>query len=48
VSGGGRYLLSRRFGFGFVIGHDKRSGTGDIATNTFNETRALISVIVQR
>jgi hypothetical protein len=48
VSGGGRYLLNRDFGFGFVLGHDKRSGTGDIATNTFSETRALISVIVQR
>ncbi|WP_267414463.1 MULTISPECIES: outer membrane beta-barrel protein [unclassified Sphingomonas] len=48
VSGGGRYLLNREFGLGFVIGHDKRSGTGSVATNTFNETRALISVIVQR
>lgn len=48
VSGGGRYLLTREFGFGFVIGRDKRSGSGAVETNTFSETRALISVIVQR
>jgi hypothetical protein len=48
VSGGGRYLLNREFGLGFVIGHDKRSGDGPGQTNTFGETRALISVIVQR
>lgn len=48
ASGGGRYLLNREFGFGFVVGHDKRSGSGPVETNTFSETRALISVIVQR
>ncbi len=48
VSGGGRYLLNREFGLGFVIGHDKRSGDGPGQTNTFGETRALISAIFQR
>lgn len=48
VSGGGRYLLSRTFGFGFMVGHDKRSGSGPVETNTYSETRALLSVIVQR
>lgn len=48
VSGGARYLLNREFGFGFLIGHDNRSGSGAVRVNTFNETRALFSVIVQR
>lgn len=48
VSGGGRYLLNREFGLGFVIGHDKRSANGLVANNTFSETRALLSVIIQR
>jgi len=48
ASAGGRYLLNREFGLGFVIGRDKRSANGLVASNTFSETRALLSVIVQR
>lgn len=48
VSGGGRYLLNREFGLGFVVGRDNRSGNGSVFDNRFSETRALLSVIVQR
>lgn len=47
-SGGARYLANRSLGFGFLLGHDKRSSSGAVGLGAFNETRGLLSVVVQR
>lgn len=45
---GGRYLLNRNFGFGLVVGRDNRSARGTVGLRAFDETRALLSIVLQR
>jgi len=45
---GGRYLLNRNFGFGLVVGRDNRSARGTVGLQAFDETRALLSIVLQR
>jgi hypothetical protein len=45
---GGRYLLNRDFGFGLVVGRDNRSARGTVGLQAFDETRALLSLVLQR
>ena len=47
-SAGGRYLVNRNLGLGLLVGRDNRSGSGSIALQTYNETRAMLSVVLQR
>jgi hypothetical protein len=47
-SAGGRYLLNRNFGFGLLVGRDNRSANGTIGLQSFDETRALLSIVLQR
>lgn len=47
-SAGGRYLFNRNFGFGLLIGRDDRSARGSIRLQSFDETHALLSLVLQR
>ncbi|WP_271301089.1 outer membrane beta-barrel protein [Sphingomonas sp. CV7422] len=47
-SAGARYLLNRNFGFGLVVGRDNRTARGNVGLRAFDETRALLSIVVQR
>lgn len=47
-SAGGRYLLNRNVGLGLLVGRDNRSTSGSAALQSFDETRALFSVVLQR
>jgi hypothetical protein len=47
-SAGGRYLLNRNFGFGLLVGRDNRSARGTVGLQAFDETRALLSIVLQR
>lgn len=47
-SAGGRYLLNRNLGLGMVVGRDNRSASGNVGLRAFDETRAMLSIVIQR
>ena len=48
VAGGARYLMSRALGLGLQVSHDARAASGTLNLATYSETRAVVSVVVQK
>lgn len=45
---GGRYLVNRNLGFGAVVGRDNRHAHGTVGLQAYDETRGLLSIVLQR